>query len=165
MATGSCCFTSVPANSPPLLTPLHHQPHLQLCLSLTPAVPESFCVLFLNAGYLITTAKIPVIRVFRSVTKAPFCHSGELPQRQPQPCAPWRGAPGLLSRTMAHSSVLPKARQERSTGDTGRSGSRQLVWKVLFKLNKLQLYCLNSNPFVSLCFLQVFEFQWGKVIF
>lgn len=125
-APGPCCFTSVRANYLLLLPPLRGQPPpVGQPVSLTTAVSESFCVLFLNAGYLITTTQIPVITGFKSATKAPFCHSGELPLKAaPAPHAPWCGAPGLLWGTMAGRSVLPPAKQERSTGDTGRSGSR-----------------------------------------
>ena len=61
------------------------------CVS-DPTASESFCVLFLNTSYLITTAKMPVIMGFRSATKASFCRSGELP-REAVP-APQRRVPG-----------------------------------------------------------------------
>lgn len=169
-AQAPCCLTPVCANSLWLgtdLPPLYLQaPPVGFLMLLTPAASESLCS-FPEYLYLITTTQIPVIREFKPVTKAPFCHSGELPQAAARlPHGVGTKADGRLGslETMADRRSLPWASQERSPGDRGRSGSRWLVWKALFKVNKLQLYCLNSNPFVSLCFLHFgfFGFSWGS---
>lgn len=70
--------------------PLHRQPPpVGLPGPLT--LSESFSVLFLNAGYLICAAKIPLITGFRSATKACSAPQVSCPRRQLRPRIP-RGA-------------------------------------------------------------------------